>query len=234
MAPRLLDWRERASYEHEQHINNGHHRRAARQGIRLVVTSEAGAASLRRLGIETMVVPFGYHPSFAGPVQDVDDSRRDIDVLLFGAELNDTRTRRTRVVERVLGELDPSVRALVVVGDVWGIDRQRLLGRARVVLNVNRVPGNSIAIRALLVGAAGAVTVSDPVGSPAPFVPGVHYIESPVDDLPAAIESILADRPRRLEMARITQRFVVDERTMAHALGAVLDAAVTRDRRARV
>ena len=219
---RLWAWREQASFEHVQRVNMAAHRRAARAGIRLIVTSQDHAATLRRSGIESNVVPFGFHPAWAGPPQAVDDSERDIDVLVFGTGMVGTHLRRARHVEAVIGGLGPGVRTHIVRTGVWGLDRHRLLGRARVALTINQVPGNFLGIRTVLQAAAGAVSVSDPIRTPAPFIPGVHYVEAPVDELAATIVALLADRARRLRIAAEAQHFVVEEVTMARSFSALL------------
>lgn len=221
---RLTDWRERAAFDHDRRVNLAAHRRAARDGIRLVVTAADRAAALRRVGVEAAVVPFGYHAVLAGPPQPVDDGDRDIDVLVLATAASDLPTRRPRLLAEVVRNLGPRIRVEVVERGAWGEERHRLLGRARVVLNIHRVPGNFTGIRNVLVGAAGAVLVSEPVDTPAPFVPGLHYIEARAEDLASAIRTILADRPRRLEMALTTQRFLLEELTMARSLEAVLQA----------
>ena len=219
---RLRDWRERASYEHIERVNLAQHRRAARRGIRLIASSIHNAESLARVGIAAPAVPFGYHPSFAGPPGSVDDADRDIDVLVFGTSLSGTGIRRARLTAEIIGDLGPTVRTHVVRASIWGDERQSLLRRARVVLNINQVPGDFMGIRMLVVGAAGAVNVSDPIGTPAPFIPGTHYVEASVGRLPQTIRDLLDDRPRRLEIARTTQRFLVEELTMARSLDALL------------
>src|SRR4051812_36962605 len=111
---RLGAWRERASFEHVQRVNMAAHRRAARSGIRLIVTSQDHAARLRRSGIEANVVPFGFHAAWAGPPQAVDDTDRDIDVLIFGSGLAGSNSRRARHIEAVIGGLAPGVRTHIV------------------------------------------------------------------------------------------------------------------------
>lgn len=221
---RLSEWRERASFDHDRRLNLAAHRRAAKDGIRIVVTSSDRAASLRRVGLEAAVVPFGYHPVLAGPPQDAVGTERDIDVLVLATGVADVPTRRVRVLAQVLRDLGPDVRTKVISGGAFGAERRRALCRARVVLNVHRVPGNFTGIRTVLVGAAGAVIVSEPVDTPGPFIPGVHYLEAPPDELAATVRALLADDPRRIEMARTTQRFLVEELTMARSLQAVLRA----------
>lgn len=221
-SARVRTWRERATSEHMQRVNLRACRRCVNAGIELVVTSRDQADALERVGLTAAVVPFGYHASLAGPTQPVDDAARDIDLLVFGAGLGVPAIRRARLVDAVTRDLGDSVRTEVVHGGLWGEDRRRLLGRSRVALTINQVPGAFLGIRAVLLGAAGVVHVSDPIASPSPFIPGVHYLEAPVGDLAATIQAILADRPRRLEMARRAQCLVVGELTMARSLDAVL------------
>ena len=221
--PRKLGtWRERASFEHVQRVNMAAHRRAARAGIRLIVTSQDHAATLHRSGVDAEVVPFGFHAAWAGPPHDVDDSARDIDVLIFGTGMTGTGIRRAHYVEAVIAELGPGVRTYIARTGVWGLERQRLLGRARVAFTINQVPGNFLGIRTVMQAAAGAVSVSDPIRSPAPFIPGVHYVEAPVDELAVTIATLLADRPRRLRIAAEAQRLVVEEMTLARSFSAIL------------
>ena len=137
------------------------HRRAARDGIRLVVTSADRAASLRRVGIRARV-SFGYHPVHAGPPHAVDDADRDIDVLVLATDASGVPTRRARARRGGRGA-GLAVRVELAQGGAWGADRHRLIARARVVLNINRAPGNFTGIRTVLVGAAGAALVSEPV-----------------------------------------------------------------------
>ena len=63
-------------------------------------------------------------------------------------------------------------RGLRVVEGVWGHDREVLLRRTRVVLDVHRIPGNFVGLRLLLSLAAGAALVTEPMTDPYPFMPG--------------------------------------------------------------
>jgi hypothetical protein len=222
--PRLADARERAAFDHDRRINLASHVRGARTGIRLVVTSQDRVASLRRAGVASLAVPFGYHAVHAGPAKPVDDAERDIDVLVLATDAAGVPTRRARVLRAVIAELGPGCRVEVIERDSFGAERHRQLARAKIVLNVHRAPGNFTGIRTLLVGAAGALLVSEPVATPEPFVPGLHYVEARPDDLASAVRTALADRARRLEVAEALQRFLVDELTMPRALATVLDA----------
>lgn len=221
--PALTRWRERIAFRRDQTRNLGLVRAAARHGIGLVVTSRDRADSLARFGIVAPVIPFGYDAAFAGEPADP-DLGRDIDVLVIGTAIRGVPTRRARITAEALAGLAPSVRTLVVEGGTWGGERSILLRRARIVLNVQRVPGNFTGLRSVLAGAAGALVVSEPVTTPEPFVPGVHYVEAPAARLAATIHEVLADRPRRLAIARAAQALVVEELTMRRSAERLLAA----------
>lgn len=90
------------------------------------------------------------------------------------------------------------------------------------MLDVHRVPGNFVGLRLLLALAAGAVLATEPLDDPRPFVPGVHYVEAPLPELPAAISAMLANEPMRRRIADAGQAFVSTDLTMERSLAAVL------------
>jgi hypothetical protein len=111
---------------------------------------------------------------------------------------------------------------LHLLDGVWGTERADLLRRSRVVVNVARVPGDFIGVRLVLVIAAGAVVVSEPMTDPFPFVAGVHFVEAPLEGLLAAARELEADEPRRRRIAEAGQRLLVGELSMEHCLGRAL------------
>jgi hypothetical protein len=111
---------------------------------------------------------------------------------------------------------------LTVAQDVWGADRNALLRRSRVVLNVQRVPGNFIGTRLILALAAGAVVVTDPMDDPHPFVPGVHYVEAPLGSVLDEAVALLADEPRRRRIVEAGQALLTREVSMPRSLARVL------------
>lgn len=221
--PWMVRWRERAAFHHDQRFNLAAHVAAARRGIQLIVTSSDRAATLGRRGIAASVVPYGYDEELAGAPADPGIDR-DIDVLILGTMITRFPTRRARITAEVLRQLDPTVRVVVVEDGLWGHDRCVLMRRARLVLNIQRVPGNFTGIRSMLAAAAGAVVVSEPVTWPSPFVPGVHYVEAPPAGLADAIGELLAGRERRLAIGRAAQDLVVHDLTMTSSMERLLEA----------
>lgn len=185
----------------------------------VVTTSHDRKAALERHGVGARVVPFGYHERFAGSVAR-SSAARDLDVVSIGSGL-DWASRRARGTEATLEALGPRIR-VARPERAWGNERHALLSRARVMLDVHRAPGNFVGLRLLLALTAGVALVTEPLDDPRPFVPGVHYVEAPLGDLPAAIGGLLADEPARRRIVDAGQAFIATELTMERSLAAVL------------
>jgi hypothetical protein len=139
----------------------------------------------------------------------------------LGADLF-ARTRRGAIVRRITESLKPSLAPVLVDGGLYGQEREDLLGRTRVVLDVHRVPGNFNGLRFMFAAAAGAVLVSEPCDDPRPLIPGKHYVEAPVEGLAAAIRDTLADEPRRRQIVEAGQELLRGELAMSRTLERVL------------
>ena len=186
---------------------------------RLVVTSRDRAASLAGYGIEADVVPFGYAAAVAGPITPAESGERDLSMLSL-ADLDPRVAWRRSVLDRMREE-EPG---LTLAEGIWGQDRNALLRRARIVLNVQRVPGDFVGLRIVLALAAGAVVVGEPMTDPHPFVPGVHFVSASLDRLLVEARALLADEPRRRCMAAAGQELLLGELSMARCLSRVLGA----------
>lgn len=191
----------------------------ARRSDRFVVTSRDRAAILASVGVQADVVPFGYAERLHGPLAAGGD--RDIQTLVLGSYWGARSHRRQRLVEAMRAQGLP----VAVVEGNFGESRNRLLRRTRVVLHVHRIPGTFVGIRLVLALAAGAVVVSEPMLDPHPFVPGVHFVQAPLDRLSAETTALLADEPRRRRIVEAGQALLADELTMAHCLRRVLAIA---------
>ncbi|HEY0443317.1 MAG TPA: glycosyltransferase [Candidatus Limnocylindrales bacterium] len=219
---RLGRWREAAAYAYDRRYNVREHSRAFATGIKLVVTSADQAASLARRGIPARVLPFGYHRSIAGDPVSPSTGDRDIDLLVLGTATTGVPTRRARITRDTLAGLDAAVRVVVVEDGLWGATRTAMLRRARIVLNVHRVPGNYTGIRTMLAAAAGALIVSEPVAAPSPFVAGTHYVEADEANLATAVHEHLASQPRRVALAEACQALVLEQITMRASMERLL------------
>jgi hypothetical protein len=164
---------------------------------------------LQEQGVRSWHVPYGYHPSF-GKLLDLE---RTIDVLFLG----DTGPRRRRRLLRYLRRQGIAVDARGSWNDpsLWGESRSRLLNQTKLVVHLQRYPGKLAAMRHVLALANGAMVVAEPCYRPDPFVPGVHYAEAPVEELPDLIRYYLEHDDERERIVAAGHRLVTEELTFA-------------------
>ena len=182
----------------------------------LGVATAAWRETLAEAGIAAELIPLGWSPA-SGELLSLE---RDIDVLFLG----ETRLRHRR---RVLRRLRRDGLDVLAVGSwtdpaFWGDSRTRLLNRVKILLNVARAPGQYGLARFVLGAANGALVVSEPVYAPEPLVPGVHFVEAPLDDLADTCRRWLADDAAREAMVARAHAFAVRELTWEHSLERLL------------
>jgi hypothetical protein len=194
---------------------------AANAGADIVVTSRDRAATLFGWGVATRTAPFGYHPCHAGALTPPEAGARDVPLLLLGSRAG--HTRRAAAVDRLRANSEQH--GLLVEGSSWGADRHALLRRTRVMLDVHRVPGNFVGLRLLLSLAAGVALVTEPMTDPWPFVPGVHFVEAPLEGLLGAGVALLDDEARRREIVAAGQALLRADLSMAASLRSLLDVS---------
>ena len=166
------------------------------------------------------VVPFGYHPSFAGPIGT--SGPRDIGVVALGNV--DPIARRYRITAALEDDLArANVELARIDGRTYGADRRKVLERTRVSIDIHRIPGGYPLYNFILASAAGAALITEPLIRPEPLVPGVHYVEAQATAMAQATLDLLADEPRRLRMVEAAQALLSTDlnlrRTLPLALG---------------
>lgn len=189
-------------------------RRLARRGLPgvLAVISGERKAFLEERGIDSVLVPYGYEEADGRDL----GLERDIDVLFLG--LPATRSRR-----RALNRLRRSGVRLEALGSyfdpaLWGENRTRLVNRAKIMLSISRFP-TAFAIKRFMLGmACKALIVSDPIYDPQPFVRDEHFVEAPIEQMPAVIEHYLSDDEERLRIAQAGHDFATREVTMERSV----------------
>ena len=188
----------------------------------LAVTSGERAAFLAERGIDAFVAPYG-HRAVDGRLL---DRERDIDVLMLGTMNVAHRRRVVRSLRRVgvpvmtAGDYrDPSL---------WGESRTELVNRVKIMLSVGRFPGTLVGVRFQIAMACGALIVSEPPYDPAPYVPGEHFVQASIEDMPSVIERYLRDESERVRIAQSAYRFVTTELTMERSFSALLDVVAAR------
>lgn len=199
-------------------------RSLARKGLPdlLIVSTPGGYEFLAERGISAYWVPFGYDPSSGYNM----GLSRDIDALFIGAL---DIPRRKRLIRRLRQEGI----ALSAVGSwsdsaYWGENRTQLLNRTKIVLNLQRYPGQFSGIRFILGMANMALVVSEPVYHPAPYVPGKHYVSATIEEMPQIIRYYLAHDDEREAIASEGHRLVTQEVTMARSVSCILELLRTR------
>jgi hypothetical protein len=221
---RLGDVRAAASIERERLVNLHEAAFAAAHTDRIVTTSNDRHATLAANGVSSIVVPFGYHEAWAGPLTPPDTAGRDLPFLFLGSDPRADHLRRGRIVRSIVDELAP-VGELTMIDGIWGAERNAMLRRGKVLIDVLRVPGNFTGIRLVIGIAAGLVVVTEPLDDPRPFVPGEHFISAPSDRLAAEALDLVADEDRRRRIVENGQRLLRTELGMAAALARVFAPA---------
>ncbi len=196
-------------------------RQAATRVDLVVTTSHDRVATLAANGVDARCVPFGYHPHFGGALTGHGRAARDIELLLLGSQSGLRTTRRARLYKSVVARLEPRHR-LTWVDGVWGSARDALLRRTNILLDIHRVPGNFVGLRLVLGLAAGAVVLTEPMDDPRPFVPGIHYVEAPLEQLADEARALLADERRRRSIVEAGQALLTDAVSMERSLERVL------------
>jgi len=155
-----------------------------------------------------------------GPLTAPDSPGRDRPFVFLGSDPRADHLRRGRIVRAVVDELAPA--ELTMIDGVWGAERDALLRRSKVLIDVIRIPGNFTGIRIVVGLAAGLVVVTEPLDDPRPFVPGEHFIAAPPDRLAAEALALVADEDRRRHIVETGQRFLRERLSMAACLAEVL------------
>ncbi len=193
----------------------------ARHVDRIVTTSRDRAAVLAANGVSARVVPWGQHPVFGGPMTSPTAGDRDLPMVLLGSHLRPGRGRRSLIVQRHRYDRASD---LLIADNLWGADRDSILRRARVLVDIHRVKGNFVGLRILLAASAGVAVVTEPMTDSHPFEPGHHFISAPAVRILGEARALATDEPRRRQIVDNAQALFAGELTMARSLGRVLAA----------
>jgi hypothetical protein len=176
---------------------------------RIVIDAHDRAAGAIAAGLAVDVIPYGYHESYAGPINGNGD--RPIDAVLLGHFVG-RHGRRQRLVETVeRGLAARGIGLTRLLRGTYGKERADVLARTRVVLDIHRLPGNWPGFRFIVASAGGAALISEPLARPEPLVPGVHYVEAAAQDMADAAAELLADEPRRRRLVAAAQHLLATE-----------------------
>lgn len=185
----------------------------------LAVTTASRKELLAEIGIDSVWAPFGGHELVGRDL----GLLRDVDVLFLGTL--DVRRRRAALRHLRRAEITPTVQSSWSDPAGYGESRLRLLNRTRILLNILRHSGEFSGLRFVLGAANGVLVVSESVYRPDPFVPGVHFVEAPLEEVPAVVRHYLAHEDERLAIATAARRLVEGELRLDRSVDLVLDRA---------
>lgn len=197
-----------------------------RQGILsvLAVTSRLNGDFLRARGFDPVVAYVGTHPEWYGDLQ----LERDISVLWIGKVA--TRRRR-RVLNTVRQELrSRGIEILVVDGVenpyIFGYERTILLNRTVITLNLLREEYDDNSLRYFLAAPNRSLIVSEPTLRHTPFLPNVHLVEAPIEQLPDTVCYYLANEQARSKIVENAYQLATKSLTMENAVEQILQKVV--------
>ena len=185
----------------------------------LVVSTPSRQAYLAERGIAAHAVPLGYHPSYGRDL----GIARDIDVLFLG-DPNVPRRRRLLDQLRAKGVQVEALGSWFTT-DTWGEKRTRLLNRTRILLNLQRFPGELSGQRMILGMANKALVISEPIFMPGPFLPGTHWVSATVDEMPEVIARHLGNEQNRQAIVEAGYDLVMNRLTLKQSAAQVLALA---------
>ena len=197
-------------------------RRLSRESWRvlLIVSSQAWQESLADRGMTAQWVPYGYEAGDGIQAVGAPGGEQDIEALFLGS-LEIPRRRKIVKELRSLG-VSLEARGSWFEKQLWGEDRARLISRAQAFLNIQRHPREIGAHRMILGMANHSLVLSERIYNPAPFLPGKHYVESEVRDMPEVLRYYRAHPAERAEIVERAYRFVTQELRMETSVSRIL------------
>jgi len=152
----------------------------------LALCSSVYSEHLAQLGIDSIVVPRGYHPSYGSQL----GLKRNISVVWLGKP----RTRRRkRVIYWMREEMDKRGQVMRIYDGkendfIFDDERTEMLSRTWFVLNTFfSGPTDELSLRYYLAAASGAIILTEPGSNRYPFVPGKHLVERSIEHMPDTV-----------------------------------------------
>lgn len=196
-----------------------------RQGVLdlLTLSSTTYARYFKQYGVQSLVVPRGYHPSY-GRVLNLE---RDIAVVWMGK----TRTkRRKRAIYRLRDELKKRGQTMLIHDGeendfIFSEKRTQILNRTYFVLNLFPHPTWELSIRYFVAAANGAVVITEPGENEYPFIPGKHLVECAVEEMPDRIIYYQNHQDEWRSISYNMHNLIQQELTLERSIIQILSAA---------
>lgn len=181
---------------------------------RVVVTTPAKVQALQAAGLAAHFVPIGYCEALGTDrVQ-----ARDIDVLFLGG-FEGGHARRASTVDMTReGCRAVGLRFEQVSAACYGEERTLLVNRSKILLNLAKYPWD-ISIERFLIGAGcRAALLSEPLGNTGPLVPGKHYAEAALTEIPLRAAQICGDAIGRQALTSAAWELIQGELSMRESI----------------
>lgn len=198
-----------------------------------------GLLALERRGLKASHLRLGYHASWDGWHGEA-ARPRELDLVFMGSRT----PRRERFLARNAGTwsaLDcrfliyEAARPILEEGTLFvlGEDRSRLLARTKLLLNVHQTEFPYFEWHRVIPAMAnGCLVVTEPSTHYEPVQPFEHFVQAPLDVLPAYVTSLATDDELRQRMAAEAYTFAKSELLLTKFLADVMPALeASRSRR---
>ncbi|MFN8496863.1 MAG: glycosyltransferase [Anaerolineae bacterium] len=189
----------------------------------LAIGSLWTADLLERRGFRPTVAYMGASNRWSYPL----NLDRDIPVLWLGKIAT---SRRGTLLKRMRDQLaGRDIEIMVIDGVehpyVFGEDRNVLFNRTKVTLNLLREQWDDNSMRYYLAAPCRSLIVTEPTLPHTPFVPGVHFVEAPIEQLADTICHYLSHEDERRQIADNACQLTTTELTMKNGLLTIVNAA---------
>jgi hypothetical protein len=186
----------------------------------LAVTSRLVGNFLRTRGFDPVVAYVGSHPDWYDNLE----LDRDIPVLWLGKIVSKRRRRLLDTVRQGLHTrgIDMHVVDGVENPYVFGRERNILLNRTVITLNLLREEYDDNSLRYFLAAPNRALIVSEPTLPHTPFMPNVHLVEAPAERIPDTIAYYLANEQARMKIVEAAYQLTTQCLTMENAVDQIL------------
>ena len=190
----------------------------------LAIGSQWMADFLCAGGFDPIVAYLGSHPDWWADLR----LERDIPVSWIGKLAT---KRRGSLLKRIRAELrERGVEILMIDGVensyVFGEERTISLNRTKIVLNVLREKWDNHSLRYFLAAPNRALIVTEPTLPHTPFLPGVHLVEAPIEQMADTICYYLSHEEERQRIVDQAYQLVTTDLTMRKAVGQILEQVV--------
>lgn len=182
----------------------------------LAVTSTFRANYLRNYGFQPVVVPLGYHPTYGTDL----GLEKTVDVIFLGQYQNSLRRRR--LLPPIFSELERRGVKCMLSDGSFGEERNKLLNRSKIMINILRSPQDFTGQRFLLGAANKTMIISEPIQDLEPYISGKHLVLAPHSQFTPTILEYLKTSEKRQRIVENAYQFVTQELTIEHTMSRIL------------